>query len=345
MNNKILGLIFVSIIFLSGGCGSNDYLLDEDKNVIVYEETGQQLRKDILCLPSEDTEIYEIYKEHEKQMDHKLKDLPNCENFNINSNESQSLWEGIFVKPTAYAISGLGKVVGNLGIAVILVGLLIRIVLLPLQIKTSRQTINMKKATPELQKLEKKYANKTDTDSQMMKSQEMMAIYRKYKINPLTGCLPALIQLPIFFAFLNAIYRLPSIYEQSLFGFNLGMTPSTGISNGEYQYLFLMVLIAVSTYFSFKHTMKQSTAVNEEQAKQTKTMLNFMTVMILFSSLFFPAALHFYWIVTYLFIAVQTEVINHILGEKKIEIKKINTKIKKSSIKDKLDKKEGKGKK
>lgn len=339
MKNKLLTIVFLSIIFLSAGCGSNDYLLDEDDNVIVSSETGQQLRKDILCKPSEDTEIYNIYVENEDQLDYTLDELPTCDEYKITSNDTDSLWEFIFVKPTAFAISKIGDFVGNLGLAVIIVGILIRIILLPLQVKTSTQSRNMRKANPELQKIDKKYKDKTDNDSQMMKSQEMMMVYKKYKINPLTGCLPALIQIPIFFAFLEAIYRLPSIYEQSLFGFSLGMTPSTGIQNGEYQYIILMILIAISTYVSFKYTMKQNPGMNEEAEKQTKMMLNFMTVFILFSSLFFPTALHFYWIVTYIFIIFQTKIINYILGDRKPKNKKTEKTIK---IKDKLDKKEGK---
>lgn len=346
MKNKLLGIILVFVILLTSGCGNDDYLKDEDDNVIVSTETGQQLRNDILCKPSEDTEIYDIYLENEDQLDYSLDELPTCDEYSINSNETDSLWELIFVKPTAYAISTVGDLVGNLGIAIIIVGILIRVILLPLQIKTSKQSHNMRKASPELKKLDKKYENKKDNDSQMMKSQEMMLIYKKYKINPLTGCLPALIQLPVFFAFLNAIYRLPSIYEQSLFGFNLGMTPLTAFNNGEYQYLILMALIAISTYFSFKHTMKQNPQMNDGAANQTKTMLNFMTIFILFSSLLFPTALHFYWIVTYLFIALQTEVINYILGERKSKDKKDSNKKNKkddnSSIKERLDKKEGK---
>ena len=345
MKNKILIVLMTTIILMTSGCGNDNYLKNDKKEIITYKETGQQLRKDILCKPDGNEEIYKLYKENEKQLTHDLDDLPSCENFKMNSNETNSLWELIFVKPTAFAITSIGKLVGNLGTAVILVGILIRILLLPLQIKTSKQSSNMKKAGPELKRLEQKYANRTDSASQMMKSQEMMAIYKKYDINLLTGCLPALIQLPVFFAFLSAIYRLPSIYNESLLGFNLGMTPLTAIGKGEYQYIILMILIALSTFFSFKHTMNQNPAMNEGAAKQSKTMLRFMTVFILFSSLMFPTALNFYWIATYAFIAIQTEIISYILGDKKFTFKLKKEELKKEStkkIKDRIDKKEGK---
>jgi membrane protein insertase Oxa1/YidC/SpoIIIJ len=73
----------------------------------------------------------------------------------------------------------------------------------------------------------------------MMKSQETMAIYKKYKINPLMGCLMAFIQLPLFFAFLEAINRVPAIFEEKLFGLQLGTNPVVGIGNGNYIYIVL----------------------------------------------------------------------------------------------------------
>ena len=95
----------------------------------------------------------------------------------------------------------------------------------------------MQKIQPEMQRLEKKYAGRDDQESMMAKSQEMMALYKKYKVNPMLSCLIALIQLPIFFAFLQAIYKIPTISEGQIFGWNLGTTPSVGVmQNHQYSY-------------------------------------------------------------------------------------------------------------
>ena len=67
--------------------------------------------------------------------------------------------------------------------------------------KTLLQSENMKKAQPEIQRIEKKYEGKTDNESMTKKGQEMMMIYKKYEIKPLSGCLFAFIQLPILLAF------------------------------------------------------------------------------------------------------------------------------------------------
>lgn len=337
MKNKFKILVLVFVLLLTSGCGNSKYIQDKDKKIVTYEETGQMLEKDILCLPEKDSELYNIYKEYSDQLNIDFEDLPACTDFKITSNESSGLWEFLFVKPLAYLILVLGKLVGNLGISLILIGLAIRLILLPFTIKSTKQTMNMKKAGPELEKLERKYRNRTDNESLMAKSQETMMIYKKYKVNPMVGCLMAFIQLPLFFAFLQAIYRTPAIYEESLLTFNLGMTPLVGIKTGNYLYLLLLVLIAVSTYFSFKQTMSQAGSQSPEAAKQMKIMLYVMLVVITYASLTLPTALAFYWIVTYAFIAVQNIIMNKV-NNKDLTNKKNN---KKDKIKDKLVKKEG----
>lgn len=337
MKNKFKILVLVFVLLLTSGCGNSKYIQDKDKKIVTYEETGQMLEKDILCLPEKDSELYNIYKEYSDQLNIDFEDLPACTDFKITSNESSGLWEFLFVKPLAYLILVLGKLVGNLGISLILIGLAIRLILLPFTIKSTKQTMNMKKAQPELEKLERKYRNRTDNESLMAKSQETMMIYKKYKVNPMVGCLMAFIQLPLFFAFLQAIDRTPAIYEESLLTFNLGMTPLVGIKTGNYLYLLLLVLIAVSTYFSFKQTMSQAGSQSPEAAKQMKIMLYVMLVVITYASLTLPTALAFYWIVTYAFIAVQNIIMNKV-NNKDLTNKKDN---KKDKIKDKLVKKEG----
>ena len=335
MKNKIMAIILVCVLLLTSGCGDNKYIKDKDNKIVTYEATGQMLEKDIVCLPEKDGELYNLYKEYKDQLNVDFEDLPACTDFKVNSNESSGLWEFLFVKPLAFLILALGKLVGNFGISLILIGLAIRLILLPFTIKSTKQTMNMKKAQPEIEKIERKYRNRTDNKSLMAKSQETMMVYKKYKVNPMIGCLMAFIQLPLFFAFLQAIYRTPAIYEETLLTFNLGMTPLVGIKTGNYLYLLLLVLIAVSTYFSFKQTMSQTGSAAPEAAKQMKTMLYVMLVVITYVSLTLPTALAFYWIVTYAFIAVQNIIIN------KVNNKDLTNKKKDDKIKDKLVKKEG----
>ena len=159
MKNKILASLLLIVVLLTGGCGNSKYIVDENKQPIKYEVTGQYLQKNILCQPK-DKELFDLYKKYDKQMLVSIEDLPSCDEYQVNSNKSTGLWEFLFVKPLAWLLLKTGELVGNYGISVILIGLLIRIILLPFTYKTQKQSINMKKAQSELQRLEKKYQNK-----------------------------------------------------------------------------------------------------------------------------------------------------------------------------------------
>lgn len=328
---KILGVLLVAIILCTSGCGSSNYIKSEDNKVVMNEETGQNLPKDILCKPSEEN-LLKMYEQYNDQLKVKLEDLPECNEFKLNSVPYHSLWESIFVKPLAWVILQIGYFLKNFGWAVMLVGLLIRLILFPLSIKTMRQTENMKKANPEIQKIEKKYANRTDSESMMAKSQETMLVYQKYKINPVSGCLVSFLQIPLFFAFLQAINRVPAIFEGELFGMNLGMTPWKGISNGQYIYILLIIIIIATTYFSFKNSMNQNSNMgNNDVMKQMDFMFKFMIVMISVASFSLPTALAFYWIVTNGFIVIQNLLIRKVLEKESDESSK--SKKKKEKVK------------
>ena len=167
-------------------------------------------------------------------------------------------------------------------------------------------------ASPELAKLEKKYENKTSVEDQNRKAQEMMLIYQKYKINPLAGCLTAFIQLPLLFAFYEAINRTPAIFEDKLLFFELGKTPWCGIKNGEYIYILLVVLIFLATIVSFKKTLKDQSA-SANNGMNMKYMLYFMLAIITYSSFTIASAVGIYWITSNLFSIIQ----NYLVERKK----------------------------
>ena len=127
--------------------------------------------------------------------------MPTCQNFQINSGGYEGLWDSIFVKPLAWVIIQIGNFVKSYGLSLIITSLLIRLIAFPITKKTAIQSELISKAKPELDKLEKKYKDKTDQASLMKKSQEMTMIYKKYNINPVAGCLYAFLQIPLFIAF------------------------------------------------------------------------------------------------------------------------------------------------
>lgn len=105
--------------------------------------------------------------------------------------------------------------VAALGISIIIFTLVARVLLTPLQLSSQRTSRGMSKIQPELTKIQNKYKGKTDQQSQLKQSQEMQALYKKYKINPFAGCLPLLIQMPLIMALFNVL-REPAKYITKL---------------------------------------------------------------------------------------------------------------------------------
>lgn len=288
MKNKIIKVLVLSFVVLSlTGC--TKILKDEDNKPVKNEITGQNLTENILCQPT-NKESIKKYDEH--NIDYKK--LPKCDEMEIGSGNYEGVWNSIFVKPLAFVLIKIGELLNNYGLAVIIVTILIRLVMFPLTKKTAMQSENMKNAKPELEKLEKKYKDKNDQASMMAKSQEMMAIYKKYDISPLSGCLFSFIQIPLFFAFYESLNRLPALFEGNFLGLNLGTTPSTGLSNGSFTYIILIVLVVATTFISTK--LNQTASMSSEQEKQMKTMMNMMIVVIFIASFNVATSIALYWI-------------------------------------------------
>ena len=294
MKKKII-ILFIIILALSGCTKRFNVVIDEEKN------TSKSYVSNILCKP-ESEELVEVYKNNSDKLLVEYDKLPSCKNLKINSGGYEGLWTSFFVKPLAWFIVKIGLIVKNNGLAIMIVGLLLRVALYPISKKSTNMNENMKKAQNDLNRLEKKYAGKDDKESMMAKSQEMMMIYKKHNINPMSSCLFAFLQLPIFFAFLEAVYRVPAFFENNFLVFNLGTTPLEGFKVGNYWYIILVVLILGATYYSFKN---MNTSGNEDQARQMKMMSTFMTVFIVIVSFSLPTSIALYWIVSNGFTVAQ----------------------------------------
>ena len=287
-------------VFLLTGCQKNF--------TVVNEETGAQKNyvSNILCKP-ETKEMQQIYinnPEELKKVNVNYEKLPQCKNLKINSGEYEGLWTSLFVKPLAWVLVKVSNLVKSEGLGIMLVAFIMRALMLPLSLKSAKMSKNMSKAQMDLNRLEVKYRGREDKDSMMAKSQEMMMIYKKYDINPMSSCLFSFIQLPIFFAFLEALYRVPAFFETSFLRvFHLGTTPLEGIKSGNYWYIILIVLILGATYFSFKNT--NSSNGNAQQEQQMKMMSSFMVVFIGIASFSLQSCIALYWLVSNGFTIVQ----------------------------------------
>ena len=288
-------LIIAACFLLLTGCTKT--LKDKDKKPITNESTGQSITENIICRPT-DKDVIKIYEDNNV----KLSKLPECDEFTPLS-KYEGLWTSLFVKPLAWVILKIGAALNSYGLSIILTCLLIRLILMPITKKTAMQSELIKKAQPELEKLEKKYkGNEDNQEAQAKKAQEMMMIYQKYQINPISGCLLSFIQIPLLFAFLEAINRTPAVFENDFLVFQMGTTPWVGITSGNYWYILLLILIIGTTFFSFRKTLKDQSGPTADSMKYT---IYFMLAMVSVASLTLPAALGIYWISSSLFTILQ----------------------------------------
>lgn len=294
-NKKTKFILLMLSILLLTGCTKN--LKNSENKIVTNEKTGQSVTENIICRPT-DEDMLKIYEDNNVD----ISKLPECKDFTPIT-DYEGLWTSFFVKPLAWVILKIGSLVKSNGLAIIITCLLIRCALIPVTRKTAMQSEMMKKAQPELERLEKKYAGKETTEDQQRKAQEMMMIYQKYKINPISGCLLAIIQLPLLFAFLEAINRTPAIFENKFLVFEMGTTVPKGIASGNYWYIILIILILGTTYLSFRKTLKDQSL--SQQGGQMKFTLYFMLVLIAVASFSLPTALGLYWIASSTFTIVQ----------------------------------------
>ena len=288
-------------------CSCEEEYVDESKYKLVEDKKEQEVveeeskEEDSKKETKKETKKEETKEESDEETEEIKEEKTKCKEFKVTSGGYDGIWSSIFVKPLAWLILFLGKYCSNYGLGLIVITIIIRLVMYPLTKKTAAQSEMMKKIQPELDRLEKKYEKKDQNDREVMmaKSQEMMAIYKKHNFNPMTGCLTSFLQLPIFIAFLEAINRVPAIFEETLLGLQLGTTPSVGISHGSWLYVIVVILVGITTYLSFAKA--GNSGGNEQQQKQTKMMMNGFAIMITVMSIFMTTALGIYWTVSNLF--------------------------------------------
>ena len=206
--------------------------------------------------------------------------------------ESTGFWNEYIVYPLSWLLRETGQLLGSYGLSIIVVTIIIRLAILPLMIKQTKSSKAMQALQPQLAELKKKYASK-DQKTQQKLQQETMALFQSHGVNPMAGCLPLIIQMPILIGFYHAINRTPELKTGPFLWFELG-NPDP---------IFLLPILAAVTTFIQQKVMMAGT---ENQNPQMAMMVWIMPIMILFISFKFPAALALYWVVGNIFMIVQT---------------------------------------
>lgn len=167
---------------------------------------------------------------------------------------------------------------GSYGLAIILLTVIIKIILYPLTVKQLKSMRAMQTIQPELKKLQEKYKDKP----QIMQ-QKLMQLYQKEGVNPMAGCLPMLIQMPILMAMYYTLYN-----------FNYGeVEPSFLWLPSLSQTDPLYILPALSAFTTF---LQQKISMTDQSSPQMRGMLLIMPIFIGWISLNFPAGLVLYWV-------------------------------------------------
>ena len=122
-------------------------------------------------------------------------------------------WFYFLTKPFFYLLDWLKGLVGNFGIAILLATVLVKLAVLPLANKSYASMSKMKKLQPEMEKLKQEYP-----DDRMKQQQGMMELYKREKVSPLSGCLPVVVQIPIFFALYKVILTSIELRHAPFFG-------------------------------------------------------------------------------------------------------------------------------
>lgn len=258
------------------------------------------------------------------------------------------LFNNLIVFPIGWLMQAVSHLLGgNYFLGLLIVTLLVRTLGWPIYAKTNDMSLKMSLMQPEIQKLEAKYANRQDPDSQRMKQMEQMQLYKKYKVG-MGGCLMPLLQFPIFMGVYRAVSRMAytdgsipgtrdwvSDLNTKLFGVDL-FQPKGEFGSTQFWGIIVILVIVVGTQIasqimSEKRQKKQQAArqsdvpeyrrqavAQNDQAKTMKYMMYFMIFMMAMFVWQSAAGLGIYWCIGNIYSIVQT-LINNKLSEKRME--------------------------
>lgn len=233
----------------------------------------------------------------------------------------------IFYEPIYNALIFLVDVIpgGNIGIAIILLTVVIKFILLPLNRKAIVSQIRLKQLEPKINKIKEEYKDKQE------QAAKTFELYKQEKINPLSGCLPILIQLPIIIALyqvfldgfdfsssehLYSFLSLPETIHLKFLGINLS-TPS----------ILLALLAGVTQFFQIHLAVQRNPQVKQDGSFQSnltttmnKQMKYIMPVFVAFVSYQISGAIALYWSVNNIFTIIQEISINKAMKKKQESI-------------------------
>ena len=240
------------------------------------------------------------------------------------------IWDGIR-EGLGSVLAFFYSVVPNSGVAIILLTVAVRLALFPLTAKQAKSMIAMQRVQPEIKKLQAKYKN----DKQKL-NEEMMKFYKENEINPLGGCLPLVLQMPIFIALFQTLNKIQNFIptdsamfrdichgaekaaqckkpDMTFAGMNLTTPASKAVEHGigtAAPYLILVALVLVSGYLQQRQTMRNQTTPNPQMAIISKV----FPIVFGFISWGIPSGVVLYFFTSNLWQIGQQEVVLRTIG-------------------------------
>jgi len=242
------------------------------------------------------------------------------------------MWITIFIQPIFNLLITINNLVGDMGVSIILLTLLIQVILIPLYNKQLKSQQAMKDIQPKLKKVQDKYK-----DDKQKQSQALMELYQQEGVNPVSGCLPLLIQFPIFIAVyyvfreyltedsLNLLYSFvprPDHLDTSFFGWVDLASPER---------IVLPILAGITSYFQMASMPQPELPKADDNKKEdpgfmgqlTKAfsyqMKGIMPIMSLVIVMQLPAAIGVYWVTRNIFTTIQQKLIQK-EGKKEVKV-------------------------
>jgi YidC/Oxa1 family membrane protein insertase len=228
-------------------------------------------------------------------------------------------WFYFITKPMFLALDYCFHLVGNFGIAILIVTVLVKILFFPLANKSYASMAKMKAVQPQMAMIKERYA-----DDRVKQQQAMMELYKKEQINPVAGCLPIAIQIPVFFSLYKVLFVTIEMRHAPFYGWihDLSAGDPTNIFN-----LFGLIPLDPGLYSSFLHlgawpaimgvTMWVQMKLNPAPPDPTQQIIfNWMPLIFTFMLAGFPAGLVIYWAWNNTLSVIQQSVIMHRNGAK-----------------------------
>ncbi len=211
-------------------------------------------------------------------------------------------WFGFIARPCLWFMNQIYRVIPNYGLAIIILTVLIKLLLWPLGQKSYKSMEQMKRMQPLMAELREKYK-----DDKKRMNEEMMGLYRTYKVNPLGGCLPMLAQIPVFFAFYRMLYEAIELRHAPFFGWINDLSAPDRLFHFGFHIPFMdppygiPVLTIIMGATMFIQQKMQPPMGDPTQAKMMMLMpIVFTVVFVNFSS-----GLVLYWLVNNIFSILQ----------------------------------------